>query len=116
VSKEEQDVEQASEPDEPVWLTPEEEEELSAAVEEIRRGNFVDGQVLLEELRSHLPPSREQIEGYTVIYRQAEDVILAEVPDIPGCFSDGSTVEEARERVRDAILNFLEDQKESGES
>ena len=58
----------------------------------------------------------EQVEGYTVVYRQAEDIILAEVPAIPGCFSDGRTLEEARERVRDAILNFLEDLKESGES
>jgi predicted RNase H-like HicB family nuclease len=57
----------------------------------------------------------EQVEGYTVIYRKTEDVILAEVPAIPGCFSDGATLEEARERVRDAILNFLEDLKVSGE-
>jgi len=57
----------------------------------------------------------ERVEGYTVVYRQAEDVILAEVPAIPGCFSDGRTLEEARERVRDAILNFLEDLRESGE-
>jgi antitoxin HicB len=57
----------------------------------------------------------ERVEGYTVVYRQAEDVILAEVPAIPGCFSDGRTLEEARERVRDAILNFLEDFEESGE-
>jgi predicted RNase H-like HicB family nuclease len=54
----------------------------------------------------------ERVEGYTVVYRQAEDVILAEVPALPGCFSDGATLDEARERVRDAILNFLE---ESGE-
>lgn len=57
----------------------------------------------------------ERVEGYAVVYRQAEDVILAEVPAIPGCFSDGRTLEEARERVRDAILNFLEDFEESGE-
>ena len=57
----------------------------------------------------------ERVEGYTVVYRQAEDIILAEVPAIPGCFSDGHTLEEARERVRDAILNFLEDLKEAGE-
>jgi predicted RNase H-like HicB family nuclease len=58
----------------------------------------------------------ERVEGYTVVYRQAEDVILAEVPAIPGCFSDGRTLEEARERVQDAILNFLEDLEESGEA
>jgi len=57
----------------------------------------------------------EWVEGYTVVYRQAEDVILAEVPAIPGCFSDGATLDEARERVRDAILNFLDDLRESGE-
>lgn len=51
----------------------------------------------------------DRIKGYTVVYRQAEDIILAEVPALPGCFSDGATIEEARERVRDAILNFLED-------
>lgn len=58
----------------------------------------------------------ERVEGYTVVYRQDEDIILAEVPAIPGCFSDGRTLEEARERVRDAILNFLEDLEESGEA
>lgn len=57
----------------------------------------------------------ERVEGYTVVYRQAEDTILAEVPAIPGCFSDGATLAEARERVRDAILNFLEDLEQSGE-
>jgi predicted RNase H-like HicB family nuclease len=57
----------------------------------------------------------ERVEGYTVVYRQTDDVILAEVPAIQGCFSDGATLEEARDRVRDAILNFLEDLEESGE-
>lgn len=57
----------------------------------------------------------ERVEGYTVVYRRAEDVILAEVPAIPGCFSDGATLDEARERVRDAILSFLDDLEESGE-
>jgi predicted RNase H-like HicB family nuclease len=57
----------------------------------------------------------DHVEGYTVVYRQAEDVILAEVPAIPGCFSDGRTLEEARGRVRDAILNFLDELRESGE-
>jgi predicted RNase H-like HicB family nuclease len=57
----------------------------------------------------------DHVEGYTVVYRRAEDVILAEVPAIPGCFSDGRTLEEAREWVRDAILNFLDELKESGE-
>ena len=44
----------APEPDEPIRLTPEEEDELSESIEQIRRGNYVDGHALLDELRSHL--------------------------------------------------------------
>ena len=40
------------EPDQPIRLSRAEEEELSAAMEEIRRGDFVDGQDLLAEIRS----------------------------------------------------------------
>ncbi len=57
----------------------------------------------------------DKVEGYTVVYRQDEDIILAEVPAIPGCFSDGRSLPEARERVKDAILNFLAELSESGE-
>lgn len=42
----------APEPDQPIHLSPAEEEELSAAMEDIRRGDFVDGQDLLAEIRS----------------------------------------------------------------
>jgi hypothetical protein len=38
----------------PIRLTPWEEEELSAALDEIRRGDFIDGQDLIAELRSQL--------------------------------------------------------------
>jgi predicted RNase H-like HicB family nuclease len=57
----------------------------------------------------------DNVEGYTVVFRQTEDVILAEAPALQGCFSNGRTREEARERVRDAILNFLDELKESGD-
>ncbi|MFL6194025.1 MAG: hypothetical protein ACJ75H_07630 [Thermoanaerobaculia bacterium] len=36
----------------PVRLTLEEEEDLFASLEEIRRGEFIDGQDLLDELRT----------------------------------------------------------------
>lgn len=42
----------AVEPAELVRLTPEDEQELLAAAEEIRRGEFVDGYDLLADLRS----------------------------------------------------------------
>src|SRR4051812_14890685 len=38
--------------DEPVRLSPEEEQDLWESMEEIRRGEFVDGRDLLNELRS----------------------------------------------------------------
>jgi hypothetical protein len=41
----------AVEPGEPVQLTPAQEAELVAAVEDIRHGKYVDGQELLAELR-----------------------------------------------------------------
>ena len=44
----------APEPAEPIRLTAEEEDELSEAIEQIRQGNYEDGQALLDELRSHL--------------------------------------------------------------
>lgn len=42
----------APEPDEPIQLSPGEERELLEAMEEIRRGEYVDGEDLLSELRS----------------------------------------------------------------
>ncbi|HEX5718656.1 MAG TPA: hypothetical protein VF179_21025 [Thermoanaerobaculia bacterium] len=44
----------AAEPGGLVRLTPAEEEELLAASEEIRRGEYVDGDDLVRELRSRL--------------------------------------------------------------
>ncbi len=41
----------APEAGEPIRLTPAEEMELAEAVEQIRRGEFVDGETLLNELR-----------------------------------------------------------------
>lgn len=42
----------APEQEEPVTLTPELQEELSAAAEQIRRGAWTDGDELIAELRS----------------------------------------------------------------
>jgi hypothetical protein len=40
---------------EPVRLSPEQEQDLWESMEEIRRGEFVDGRDLLNELRSRRP-------------------------------------------------------------
>ena len=42
---------------------------------------------------------------YTVIIEQDEDgVYIAKVPDILGCHTQGNTVSEATERIKEAIL------------
>lgn len=42
----------APEPDEPFTLSPSEEEELSLALDQIHRGEYVDGRALLAEIRA----------------------------------------------------------------
>ena len=42
----------APEPGEPVRLSPAEEAELTEAMEQIDRGEYIDGQVLLDDLRA----------------------------------------------------------------
>lgn len=39
---------------------------------------------------------------------------LAEVPDLPGCMSDGNTPEEATRNVRDAIEEWLAAARDMG--
>jgi predicted RNase H-like HicB family nuclease len=41
---------------------------------------------------------------------------VAEVPELPGCFSQGKTVDEAMANVRDAIQGVLQVMSEHGES
>jgi len=51
----------------------------------------------------------EKTSNYTVIIERDEDgIYVAKVPDIPGCYSQGKTVEEAVKRVREAIQVCLE--------
>ena len=42
----------ATEPGEPVRLSPAEEEELTEAMEQMDRGEYIDGQALLDDLRA----------------------------------------------------------------
>ncbi|MFQ6033015.1 MAG: type II toxin-antitoxin system HicB family antitoxin [Candidatus Zixiibacteriota bacterium] len=52
---------------------------------------------------------------YTVILHPAEEGgYWVEVPALPGCFSQGETVEEALSNVREAIELHLEGLKEDG--
>ncbi|MEO7310456.1 MAG: type II toxin-antitoxin system HicB family antitoxin [Chitinophagaceae bacterium] len=52
---------------------------------------------------------------YLVIYEKAEDgTVWAQIPDLPGCFSSGFTLIEAKQNVRDAIELHLEGLHEEG--
>ena len=46
--------------------------------------------------------------NYTVLIAQDEDgIYIAKVPDITGCYTQGKTVEQAMERIREAIQACL---------
>ncbi len=50
---------------------------------------------------------------YTVIFHKAEEGgYWAEVPALSGCFSQGETIEEAMENIKEAICLHLKDLKE----
>lgn len=63
---------------------------------------------------------RKQAEGfdYPVLVRALDEEegggFLAEVPDLPGCQSDGKTPEEAVENVQDAIAEWIATAKKIG--
>jgi len=54
----------------------------------------------------------KKINNYTVLIEQDEDgIYVAKVPDIPGCYTQGNTVEQAMERIKEAIDVCLEAEK-----
>jgi predicted RNase H-like HicB family nuclease len=53
---------------------------------------------------------------YTVILHEAEEGgYWAEVPSLPGCLSQGETVDETLENVADAIRSHVEALREDGQ-
>lgn len=55
------------------------------------------------------------VERYaTVIHEDPEGGFWAEVPALPGCYSQGETIDELMENVREAITGVLEVMKEQG--
>ena len=50
-----------------------------------------------------------KIYNYTVLIEQDEDrIYIAKVSDIPGCYTQGKTVEEVMSRIKEAIELCLE--------
>lgn len=50
---------------------------------------------------------------FKVLIEQDEDgVYVASVPELPGCYTQGKTLEEVRERIKEAIELVLESDKD----
>ena len=56
---------------------------------------------------------RKKVRNFTVLIEQDEDgIYVAKVPDIPGCYTQGKTIPQVVERIREAIQVCLESDKE----
>lgn len=54
-----------------------------------------------------------KVSNYTVLIEQDEDgLYVIKVPDISGCYSQGKTVEQALQRVKEAIEVCIEAEKD----
>ncbi|TRZ86732.1 MAG: type II toxin-antitoxin system HicB family antitoxin [Methanosarcinales archaeon] len=55
----------------------------------------------------------KKVFNFTVLIEQDEDgIFVAKVPDITGCYTQGKTVEQAMERIKEAIQVCLEADEE----
>ena len=52
---------------------------------------------------------------YAVIFEQAKTNWAAYVPDLPGCVTTGSTLEDTERNIREAISGHLQTLREFGE-
>ena len=50
-----------------------------------------------------------------VLQRDEDGVMVAEVPALPGCISQGATRDEALSNIRDAIAGYLDSLKAHGD-
>lgn len=58
----------------------------------------------------------ERFEGFTAVYEPTGDGwIFARVLEVPGAFTQGRDMEEAREMLRDALLLMLETNRDQAE-
>ena len=53
---------------------------------------------------------------FTVVLEKDEDnIYVVTVPALPGCISDGRTVEEAMSNIKEAIQGYIDDMKSDRE-
>ena len=57
-----------------------------------------------------------EVKSYTVVIHEEPDGgFWAEVPALPGCYSQGETIDEIKRNVREAIAGVLEVLREEGQ-
>jgi predicted RNase H-like HicB family nuclease len=61
-----------------------------------------------------LPKPRE-VREYTVIIERDGDGYSAHFPDLPGCFTQGDTIEEVRANAREALDLYVQVLRKKGE-
>lgn len=67
----------------------------------IRRNNMKNRKITIVN-------NDENIYRYrVVIYRDEDDVYIAECPGLEGCITDGATFEEAYENIKDAVSCYI---------
>lgn len=60
---------------------------------------------------------KKKILQYTVVFEPAEEGgYIVSVPSLPGCATQGETVKEATEMIKDAIIGYLFSLKKHDES
>ncbi|MBI2057724.1 MAG: type II toxin-antitoxin system HicB family antitoxin [Candidatus Yanofskybacteria bacterium] len=56
---------------------------------------------------------KEKALQFKVVLEQDEDgIYVASVPELPGCYTQGKTLEEVRKRIKEAIQLVLEEDKD----
>ena len=60
---------------------------------------------------------KEKVREYDVVIEQDENkVYVAHVPELPGCHTEGDTLEEVMENIKEAVELYLEYTKEKVEN
>jgi predicted RNase H-like HicB family nuclease len=55
------------------------------------------------------------VRTYAVVIHQDPRVVWGEVPALPGCYSQGETINELKDNIREAIVGVLEVMREHGQ-
>ena len=82
------------------------------------RGGFIRAPAATADARGrlcYLPEAMRQL-AYTVVYEpQSDGGYTVHVPSLPGCITEGDTMEEARRMAQDAIRAYCESLLADGE-